>query len=211
MARQINLVNPALRQTRDWLSAMATAIVVAILIVVVAFAAILTHAVASRRHAEAEMLAANLKQVQDEYLAAVQRIATRKPDARLAAELARVSGLADRQQQILRKLDDGSIGNSQGFAEFLRGFARQVPQGLWLTGFTIGAGGTDMEVRGRMLSPTLLPEYVRRLNAEAAFRGRSFAGLEIQGPQAEAGAERTAVPLAYTEFVLSATPPGASR
>lgn len=211
MARQINLINPALRKTRDALSALPLAVVAAVLMVVVAAAAVAAHAVAAQRHAEMEALAASQKQAQEAFLAATQRIAARKADPALAAELARSRALAARQQQILQALDDGSIGNRQGFSEFLRGFARQVPQGLWLTGFTIGAGGADMEVRGRMLSPTLLPEYVRRLNAEAAFRGHSFAGLEIQSPRAEASMSGAAALPAYSEFVLSATPPGGAR
>jgi Fimbrial assembly protein (PilN) len=209
MARQINLVNPALRKTRDALSAQPLSVVAAALIAVVAIAAVAAHVVASRRHAEAEALTANQKQAQEALLAATQSAAAHKPDPRLAAELERTRLLVTRQQQILQRLDNGSIGNTQGFAEFLRGFARRVPHGLWLTGFTIGAGGADMEVRGRMLSPELLPEYVRRLNAEPAFRGHGFAGLEIQVPRAEATATEALPP--YTEFVLSATPPGGQR
>jgi len=211
MARQINLINPALRKTRDALSARPLAAVAAVLIVVVVAAAIAAHVVASHRNAELAALTATQKQAQKTFLAETQKVAAHKPDPRLVAELERARALAARQQQILQKLDDGSIGDTKGFAEFLRGFARQVPHGLWLTGFTIGAGGADMEVRGRMLSPELLPEYVRRLNAEPAFRGHSFAGLELQGPRGEAkdAAVETLPP--YTEFVLSATPPGGQR
>jgi hypothetical protein len=36
-----------------------------------------------------------------------------------------------------------------------------------------------MEISGRMTDPTLLPEFIRRLNAEAAFFGRSFAALQV--------------------------------
>ena len=211
MARQINLINPALRRRQDWLSALPLAIVAAILIVVVGVGAAAVQVVAARRHAEAEALAASQKQAQDEFLAATQRIAASKPDPNLVAEIERARALVARQQEILSRLDDGSVGNSRGFAEFLRGLARQVPRGLWLTGFSIGAGGADMEVHGRMLSPSLLPEYVHRLNAEAAFRGHSFAGLEIQTPRADPAASSAPAAPAYTEFVLSAVPPGGSR
>jgi hypothetical protein len=211
MARQINLVNPSLRKTHDALSALPLSIAVAVLVVLVIIAASIANLVASRRHAEAEALAANQKQAQTAFLEASRRMAMRKPDPHLAAELDRSRLLVERQQQILQKLDDGSIGNSQGFAEFLRGFARQVPKGLWLTGFTLSAGGTDMEVRGRMLSPTLLPEYVGRLNAETVFRGRSFAGLEIQSPRGTGQADAATAPPGFTEFVLTSAPPKGPR
>jgi hypothetical protein len=215
MARQINLINPALRKTRDWLSALPLAVAAVALLVLVAAAGIAAKTIASAKHAEAEQLVADQKQAQEALLATTQQVAGRKADPQLAAELAKVRAQAQRQQEILVRLDSGTVGDTRGFSEYLRGFARQVPQGLWLTGFKIGAGGHDMEVRGRMVSPPLLTEYVRRLNTEGAFRGHSFAGLEIQSPRVErpAGTAAGSTPAtpAYTEFVLSTTPPGEQR
>jgi len=215
MARQINLLNPALRKTRDWVSATPAAIVAVALLAIVLVAGVGARVIASIRHGEAEQLVASQKQAQEALLAASQQLATHKTDPRLMAELDKTHALVKRQQDIMLKLDGGTIGDTRGFSEYLRGFARQVPAGLWLTGFAIGAGGHDMELRGRMLSPPLLTEYVRRLNAEPAFRGQVFAGLEIQTP-ATVGAAPTSttgapVPPAYKEFVLSTVPPGEQR
>ncbi len=215
MARQINLINPALRKTRDLLSALPMAAVAVALLVIVAVAGIAARMIAAGHHAEAEQLLASQKLAQEALVATTQQVAGRKADAQLAADLAKTRALVQRQQEILIRLDSGTVGDTRGFSEYLRGFARQVPQGLWLTGFKIGAGGRDMEVRGRMVSPPLLTEYVRRLNAEVAFRGHSFAGLEIQRPQVERPATAAAgsVPAApaFTEFVLSTVPPGEQR
>lgn len=215
MSRQINLVNPALRKTRDWLSAVPLATVAGALLLIVVAAAAWAYVTASARHAEAEELVASQKQAQEALLAATQQFAARKPDPTLVADLEGARALVQRQQEILEKLDSGAVGDTKGFSEYLLGFARQVPQGLWLTGFSIGAAGRDMEVRGRMVSPPLLTEYVRRLNAERAFRGHSFAGLQIQTPRAEspataAIASAPAVP-GYTEFVLSTVASGDQR
>ena len=69
--------------------------------------------------------------------------------------------------------------------------------GLWLTGFAVSAGGGDMSLRGRALDKSLLPDYVRRLNAEKAFAGKSFAGLRMEAKQESAvpagGVKTTAV------------------
>ena len=47
----------------------------------------------------------------------------------------------------------------------------------------------DVRVAGRALSAELVPAYIRRLNAEPAFQGRSFASLTIeQGAAAPAPA-----------------------
>jgi hypothetical protein len=214
MARQINLLNPALRKTRDWLSALTLAAVAGGLILVVGAAAVGVRMHASARHAEAEELVASQKQAQEALLAITQQVAARKPDARLAADLQQSRAQLKRQQDVLAELEGGTLGDTRGFSEYLRGFARQVPQGLWLTAFKIGAGGREMEVRGRMVSPLLLTEYVRRLNAESAFRGHSFAGLDIQTPQAGGAATAAAGAAqapAYTDFVLSTMLPGEQR
>ncbi|MDD5174832.1 MAG: PilN domain-containing protein [Sterolibacterium sp.] len=101
----------------------------------------------------------------------------------LANELANARALLKSREEVVKVLESGAFSNTIGFAEFLRGFARQAPNGLWLTGFTIGAGGTEMEIRGRMLNPASLPEYIRRLKTEKVFQGRSFASLTIQRPE----------------------------
>jgi hypothetical protein len=75
-----------------------------------------------------------------------------------------------------------------------------------------------MEIRGRTLDPALLPEYIRRLNAEPAFRGHRFAALSVALPTAPAPAASVA-PAAtvppWHEFALvpelEAKPAGAAR
>lgn len=215
MSRQINLINPALRRTRDWFSAAPLATVAGALLLIVVAAAVSARVSAFQQHKEAEELVASQKQAQEALLVTTQQFAARKPDPKVAAELESARALVQRQQEILEKLDSGAVGDTKGFSEYLRGFARQVPQGLWLTGFSIGAAGRDMEVRGRMVSPPLLTEYVRRLNAESAFRGHSFAGLQIQTPRPERPTATAAggAPAApgYTEFVLSTVASGDQR
>jgi hypothetical protein len=63
----------------------------------------------------------------------------------------------------------------------LRALSRQHLDGLWLTGLSIGEAGGDLEIRGRMSSQALLPEYLRRLEREPVFQGRQFAALDMQG------------------------------
>lgn len=209
MSRQINLVNPALRKQRDWLTAIPVAAAGLVLLTVMALATIWAHWGAASARDQAEQAAAGRTTAQEALVAATQANAARKPNPALATELATMRTQLARQQEIIDRLDSKAVGDSAGFSEYLKGFARQVPTGLWLTGFTIGAGGRDMELRGRMTQPSLLTEYVRRLNAETAFRGRSFAGLQIQLPRAEPATATNAAGPAYPEFVLTTVQPGA--
>jgi len=117
------------------------------------------------------------------------RNAEAKADTRLDAEIARYEAELKPARESMEALKGGAFGNQQGFAEYLRAFSRQSVNGLWLTGFTI-AGSGDLEIRGRVLSPDLVPGYIQRLNQEKVLAGRSFARLEMNRPKAEAPADK---------------------
>lgn len=182
MSQQINLINPAFRKVFDWLTAAPLAIAVFVLLVIIGSAAGWATIRADKQEQAATRQAKTLKDTQDRIVAMGKQVAESKPNAELAGELANTVALLKNRAEIVRALEGGVIGTTTGFAEFLRGFARQAPKGLWLTGFTIGASGGDMEIRGRMLNPAALPEYIRRLKTEPVFQGRSFASLSIQRP-----------------------------
>ena len=97
-----------------------------------------------------------------------------------------------------------------GIAEYLRAFSRQSVNGLWLTGFTI-VGNGELEIRGRVLSPDLVPSYIQRLNREQVLAGRSFARLEMTRPKPEPvtdkgkDAKKAARMPRFLEFSLATT------
>lgn len=184
MSQQINLLNPAFRKVFDWLTAMPVAIATGALLVVLGGATAWASMRADKQEQAAGQSAKKLKDTQDRLVAMGKMVAESKPDAELAAELSNTVTTLRNSEEITKVLDGGAIGSTTGFAEFLRGFARQTPKGLWLTGFTIGAAGGDMEIRGRMADPAALPEYIRRLRTEPVFQGRGFASLTIQRPVA---------------------------
>jgi len=182
MSQQINLINPAFRKVFDWLTAAPLAIAACILLVTIGAAVGWATMRADKQEQAANQKSATLKATQDKLVAMSKLVAESKPNTELASELANTVTLLKNRAEVIRALEGGVIGSTTGFAEFLRGFARQTPKGLWLTGFTIGASGSDMEIRGRMVNPSALPEYIRRLKTEPVFQGRSFASLSIQRP-----------------------------
>jgi hypothetical protein len=110
--------------------------------------------------------------------------AASKPDAQVEAEVGRLEGELKTAREAMETLQGGALGNQNGFAEYLRAFSRQSLNGLWLTGFSI-AGNGELEIRGRVLSPDLVPSYIQRLNREQVLAGRSFARLEMSRPKPE--------------------------
>ena len=89
----------------------------------------------------------------------------------------------------------------------MRALARQSLAGLWLTGFSVGKGGEEMEISGRALQPELVPSYIHRLTQERALHGRAFDSLSMTQRDAALPADAShpgAVPAnyVYTEFRL---------
>jgi len=123
----------------------------------------------------------------------------------LEQELKRAQADLAAQQKITSELTNGSIGSTRGYSEYMQAFARQVPGGLWLTGFDIEGDAAQMKLSGATLNPELLPVYIMHLNREKAMRGKSFAYLQMQQPKLEAGKPETA---AYLEFVLQSAAAG---
>jgi hypothetical protein len=210
MAQQINLYDPALRRQRDWLALGNVVGLAAVLAVVVGALGYVARLDLGALAASSAANESQLKAARDQITALGQKVASRKPDPRIEQELASQRLLLEARGEVLAILRQ-SVGDAAGprFADYMRGFARQSVSGLWLTAFRFDAQSGGMEIRGRTLDPALLPEYIRRLNREAAFQGRAFASLKIDAGQAEAAAPSTpAAPAApaprarHHEFVL---------
>jgi hypothetical protein len=184
MSQNINLLGPAFRKQRRALT-LATVVQCfgVTLAALLAYQMILQHQVNG--------LAAELRTVegllgsQRNYVEKLKgKPAAPKPDALLEAEVSRLEGELNTARDATETLKGGTLGNQSGFAEYLRAFSRQSLNGLWLTGFSI-AGSGELEIRGRVLSPDLVPSYIQRLNREQVLAGRSFARLEMSRPKPE--------------------------
>jgi hypothetical protein len=208
MSQQINLYNPAFRKSRDWLTATPLLLTAGGVLLAILLLATWASWRAEGSERRAALQEAKLKTAQENLMTLSKAVAASQSNTTLATELARVQLALKRREQVMALLaEGGTIGNTTGFSEYLRGLARQLPSGLWLTGFTIGGDGDGMEIRGRMLNAATLPEYIRRLNSEKVFQGRSFSALTIQRPNEDkkpVAANDAQTGLSpYVEFVLT--------
>lgn len=212
MSQQINLLNRDLRARHDWLAFNVVAPLALAVVALVAVAVVWVRAEQGQLVTREAAVAAQLKASQERLQALARQIGERKGDPRLEVESQRLAAAVQRRRDVLQVLADGGLEKGGGFAEIMAGLSRQAMDGLWLTAFS--AAGSDFEIRGRMLDPALLPDYIRRLNAESAFRGRRFDMLDMKGvlpPPAvptAAGASSQAEPPRlprHTEFVLRAS------
>lgn len=210
MSAQINLYHPRFLKKRELLTltnvVAASSTILVLLLLGGAWAA--RHL--AEKQADATAASTEYKVVKDRFDAVAKAAGERKPSPLLESDIVNAELLLKRREEIVGLLESGAVGNSVGFAEYFRGFSRQAPEGLWLTGFVIGAGGNEMEIHGRMLNSAALPGYIKRLGAEKAFQGRNFAALTLDRPDAKPVATSAAVPPAptsgpakYIDFILT--------
>lgn len=187
MPQQINLYDDTLRPRREpWRAAQAVWAVAGVLALGLAATAALESA-ARARLAEAERLE---RQLDAERLAAPAVVPTSP-----AEELERLRRRDAAQRRVQAELDAQWARAAAGYTPFLMALSRQAHPALWITGFGVSADGAALEIQGRMTDAGVLPDYLRRLNGEAQFKGRRFEQLSVRvlaTPEA-AGA---------TEFVL---------
>ncbi len=112
-----------------------------------------------------------------------ERLAPGQASTLLEEELKAAEARLQHYRALQQALDGKDLGGTEGYSEYMRAFARQAIDGLWLTGFVISGAGREMVIRGHVLEPKLLPLYLERLNAEPAIRGQSFETLQIQAPE----------------------------
>lgn len=213
MSQQINLINPALRAQRDWLSLPTVVLVIAAILLVEIGFYVSGRLEQARLAKQTAALADENKRIQEQLLVLSKSLTDQRPDPALAAQIEERNEALKATEQVLSALQATNT-SAQGFSGFFQGFSRQVMSGLWLTEIEVDASG--LSIRGRMQDANLLPAYIRRLNAEPTFQGRLFSALDmkhvappkVQTPPPAGSAAEKPVP-AYTEFTLQGVMPAA--
>ncbi|MGH8753616.1 MAG: PilN domain-containing protein [Burkholderiales bacterium] len=135
--------------------------------------------------------------------------APQQASTQLQAEIKKAEAQLKARQEMVETLKHGgAIGSTEGYSEYMRAFARQSVNGLWLTGFEIIGAGGEMAIVGRTVRPELVPVYVQRLSREPVMKGRQFASLRISLPQQAKNVTTSAGNLRYLDFSLQSAEGG---
>lgn len=193
MSQQINLFNPVFLKQKKHFSLLT--MLQALLLIVLGALAFYAYA-----WYQVQELAQRTNEMSQRYETEQKRLVSyanefspERARQALDSELKAAEEQAKVQAEILETLKSGAIGNTQGYSEYLRAFARQSVQGVWLTGFEIVGDGTQMTLRGGVVDAKRLPEYIQRMGREPVMRGKTFAALQMRQPEEVRG---------YLEFVL---------
>ncbi|MBS3935227.1 MAG: PilN domain-containing protein [Sulfuritalea sp.] len=203
MARHINLYDPALLRKRDWFALGNVVLGALLALLLVAAAGFATRAGLPGLADRAAAGETQLHGLREQVRVLGQHGAKRQADPRIAAELEETRLAAQGRNQVLEILRRKVAEGRPPFAEPLRGLARQSMTGVWITGFSWDAAGDRIEIRGRTVDPALLPDYLRRLSREPAFRGRAFAALDLVEGKLEPVAGAPAQKAPFHEFTLT--------
>jgi hypothetical protein len=204
MSQQINLFNPVFLKQKKHFSALT--MLQALLLIVLGSMLFYGYAMY-----QVKLLAKQTAEMNVRYEAEQKRLVNyinefspQRAQKLLNDELLMVEAQAGMQAALLATLKSGAFGNTQGYSEYLRAFARQTVKGLWLTGFNINGDGAQMSLQGAVVNPRLLPEYIQRMNREPVMRGKSFAALQMKLPTS---ANNQPV-VGYVEFSLRSVAAG---
>ena len=202
MSQQINLYNPLFEPRREWLSFNVAAAVILAVLGLIAAGSIAAnwryHSLVRQEQAASQRLA-NAK---EEMTRLANQLAGRQKDPQLLAELDRAQAELKSRDEVIAVLQGGALGNTSGYSEYLRAFARQSIEGLWLTGFSISGAGHHVVIEGRTLRADLVPDYLQRLNREHILKGSTFAEMQMQQPAQDGGDKKSSEP-AFLEFKLA--------
>jgi hypothetical protein len=211
LSQQINLFNPVFlkqKKTFNFVNMLqAVAVLCALQFVLLAYG----RYVLAKVEKDAADGKVALERKQQELNRTLEQYKPRQSDPALLAEIAQVEADIAALRRVETVLNQGSLGNTSGYSEYFRAFARQNVSGMWLTGVNIVGAGVDIAVEGRAMQAALIPGYISRLTGEQVMSGKAFADLRIERPMetpaalagAAAGAP-TAAP--FVEFKLQSKP-----
>jgi hypothetical protein len=205
VTQQVNLYNPALAPRVERVTGRLALCAMAALCLFAVTAAVAARFESARVARLVAQHDGELAAVQAEVTRMAREAAARKPDAAVLAEFDSLQSLVQGRRLVMARLERGELGDTGGVSEYLRAFARQRVDGIWLTALSIGGSGREITVQGRMLDAQLLPDYLGRLREEAALRGRAFATLAMDTPTPSGGEQGQSTP-AYLEFRLATAP-----
>jgi Flp pilus assembly protein TadB len=201
MSQQINLFNPVFLTQKKYFSVVT--MLQALGLIVLGSALFFVYAVF-----QVAQLSKQADEVSKRYVAEQTRLANltneyslQHSGKMLEDELKQLEAQASAQEAMLNMLKSGALGNTEGYSEFMRAFARQSINGLWLTAFDIVGDGAQMSLSGAVVNPQLVPSYIQRLRREKAMQGKTFSTLQMQQPKKDGD---RLVPR-YVEFNLRST------
>lgn len=177
--QQINLYLPEFQPNREPLRSVHMLWGMAVLIIVLAIASILSAKENRSRELALEQSRAQLEQLKTQLIQLEQQ----RPNVNLAdldAQILRLEKELERRTQIFTIIANKNIGNNTGFSEHLKAMGRQSLNTISLSAFSLEQGGNYTEFLGKTQAADQIPLYIQNLRGESAFSQTAFGVLHIE-------------------------------
>lgn len=179
-AGSVNLYAEELRPRRELLQASMVLPLLMVAVIAIGLAVGFAHF----RGAELDDRHAQLQRQSDQLQSSVDtlsgRVSARRPDPELEAALTETNRTILRRQRLLESVESLAAGETPGFSDQMSALARQVPDGLWLTGFTLQTESGQITLSGGTRQASSVPTLLENLGAEPSFAGRTFGAFELE-------------------------------
>lgn len=180
MIQQVNLYTEELRPRKEPVKAQTAvrALVAALLLIVAAAVVVRMEAadLTSRQIALQQEMVTLEKQVST----LTTQIEARRIDPALEKELEQVTTTLARRQRLLAEVEGLVSADTDGFSGYLAALARQIPEGLWLTGVRLDLIQDQVDLTGRTRAGSQVPVYLEKLSDEPMFEGRTFENFRLE-------------------------------
>lgn len=179
MSQQINLFNPLFLEKKKYFSAVT--MTQALGLIVLGLAVFYAFAFWQDRNLARQIGESGraYEQQKQQFAKITAELSPEKREAQLDQDLKSIEAAIALRRSLMGELGTGGLAGSAGYSEYLRAFARQTVQGLWLTSLQIAEGGGQLTMSGRALQADLVPVLIGRLKQESVLRGRPLEGLAI--------------------------------
>ncbi len=205
MSQQINLFNPIFMKQRKYFSLLAMLQALGLVVVGSLFFYGYAHYQVGQLGKQSEEGIKRNNAEQARFARFSAELSLQQVNLALQDEVRRLEKQVAEQNELVDTFKSGALGNATGYSGYMSAFARQVVQGIWLTGFKITGDAAQISLSGGVVNPELLPAYIQRLGKENIMRGKTFSTLQMQQPKADA-ADKGAPTPRYVEFVMYSTP-----
>ena len=179
MTQQINLYLPEFRTKKDVLTfdnmVLGMLAIAAILVVLTGLELWDSYTLGS----ELDRRRADLANLQSETEQLVRDFGTQSEDPALIQRADLLEEEVNSKRLLQRFLTGRNIGSTDGFSEYLADLARYHLGGLRLTSVMLMNGGSQVELKGEVLSPHLVPQYFQSLRQGQSFAGKEFETIRI--------------------------------
>lgn len=187
MNQNINLYQPIFRRQKKIFSAETMLTMIALMIA----GLVLISVWSQWRYS---VLQGRIQQLQEQEDQALERLASLEetlPAQRESPALKRAVETTEAERDLKRRalevLDDGALGQMDGFSPYLEALGRQRVEPVWLTGIRIDGGGRHLRLAGRTQDASQVPVYLQRLSNEAVYQGTDFRTMEINRTELDTG------------------------